>query len=436
MILQFWLISILLLIIACALLTMPFIRNYKNRQQGTRRNQLNRALYEIRLTELESDEEQDLIVDKEILRTELQHNLLDDVIDKETTGDYKKSKMLWLPAVLILVFGSYGLYSSVGAYQQVEQWQSVMARYPDLQNKLFNDQDNRPSEQDLRDLMLGLRTQLSKNGNDPDGWLLYSRLAMVFKETDVALDAIQKAYSLDPESLNIRMVYIQLKMQTGDPDLQNQAEYLLTELLKQYPNELEAWSMYAFMALEKQDYAAAIQRWEKMLTLVEANSAQAGTLRDSISYAKLQMEGAQTSNNGDSVMDNSTGVVTNPNNSIENQPAAMGVTYRVEISVDDNVIVPKNGFLFVYAQAVGGPPMPIAALKIKLPSFPATVELSDANSMMEGVKLSDYPNFIIKARISVDGNASNIAGQWQGQSESIAAGDKQNIQINVSKLIQ
>jgi len=109
MILQFWLASILLLIIASALMTVPFIRTYKNRQQGDRRNQLNRALYDIRLTELESDEAQDLIVDKEILRTELQHNLLDDVIDKETTADYKKSKMLWLPAVLILVFGSYGL---------------------------------------------------------------------------------------------------------------------------------------------------------------------------------------------------------------------------------------------------------------------------------------------------------------------------------------
>ncbi|HEY7866101.1 MAG TPA: c-type cytochrome biogenesis protein CcmI [Psychromonas sp.] len=436
MILQFWLASILLVIIASALLTLPFIRSYKNRQQGDRRNQLNRALYEIRLTELESDEAQDLIVDKEILRTELQHNLLDDVIDKETPENYKKSKMLWLPAVLILVLGSYGLYSSVGAYQQVDQWQSVMERYPDLQNKLFNDQDNRPSEQDLRDLMLGLRTQLSKNGNDPDGWLLYSRLAMVFKETDVALDAIKKASFLAPESLNIRLVDIQLKMQTGDPDLQNQAEYLLTQLLKEYPSELEAWSMYAFIALEKQDYTAAIQRWKKMQTLVEDNSPQADTLRDSIAYAQQQMKGAQTPNNVDNVMGNATGSVTDPDSSIENLPAAIGATYRIEISVDDKVKVPKNGFLFVYAQAVGGPPMPIAALKIKLPAFPAIIELSDANSMVKGVKLSDYPHFIIKARISVDGNASNSAGQWQGQSESIAAGEKENIKVNVNKVLK
>lgn len=433
MILQFWLASILLLIIASALLMLPFIRSYKNGQKGDRRNQLNRALYEIRLTELENDEAQDLIVDKEIFRTELQQNLLDDVIDKETTEDYKKSKMLWLPAVLILVLGSYGMYSSVGAYQEVEQWQSVMERYPDLQNKLFNDQENRPSEQDLRDLMLGLRTQLSQNGNDADGWLLYSRLAMVFKETDVALEAIKKASLLEPESLGIRLVDIQLKMQTGDSETQNQAEYLLTQVLREYPDELQAWSMYAFIALEKQNYAVAIQRWEKMQTFVENDSAQADSLRKSISYAKQQMKDEQMANDADSVMDNST---ANPNNSIENPPAAIGVAYQVEISVDDNVILPKDGFLFVYAQAVGGPPMPIAALKTKLPTFPVTIELSDANSMVKGVKLSDYPNFIIKARISVDGNASNSAGQWQGQSSAIAAGEEQNVKVLVSQLLE
>jgi len=427
MILQFWLASLMLVIIASALLMLPFIRSYKNRQQSDRRNQLNRALYEVRLTELEADEAQDIIVDKETLVTELQHNLLDDITDKTPRTLYRKSKMLWLPAVFILIFGSYGLYWSVGSYQQVEQWQSVMQRYPDLQNKLFNDRDNRPSEQDLRDLMLGLRTQLNKEANDADGWLLYSRLALVFKDNDSASDAITKAYRLDPKSIEIRLVYIQIKMQMGDPSSQNQAEYLLANLLKEYPNDLEAWSMYAFIALEKQDYATAIQRWQKMLTFVEQDSEQAVTLRSSIAYAKQQMEAPTVSDN--TAADNSA-------DSVVDTAAVIGETYQVEISVDDNAVIPKKGFLIVYAQAVGGPPMPIAAKKMNLPSFPVTVELSDANSMMEGIKLSDYPNFIIKARISVDGNVNNRAGQWQGESDAVAAGEKENIKVLVSQLLQ
>ncbi|HEY5716482.1 MAG TPA: c-type cytochrome biogenesis protein CcmI, partial [Psychromonas sp.] len=97
MILQFWLASILLVIIATALLTIPFIRSYKNQQQSDRRNQLNRALYDVRLAELEADEAQDIIADKKTLVTELQHNLLDDISDNKPRAVYTKSKMLWLP---------------------------------------------------------------------------------------------------------------------------------------------------------------------------------------------------------------------------------------------------------------------------------------------------------------------------------------------------
>ena len=427
MILQFWLASILLVIIASVLLLLPFIRSYKNEQKSDRRNQLNRGLYDVRLAELEADEAQDLIVDKKTLVTELQHSLLDDINDNAPRRVYKKNKMLWLPAVLVVIFGSYAMYWSVGAYQQVNNWQSTLERYPDLQKRLFNERDKRPSEQDLRDIMLGLRTQLSQQSNDADGWLLYSRLALVFKEVDTASEAIQKAYQLDSQSLDIRLVYIQMQMQNGDSYSKNQAELLLSKLLIDYPEALEAWSMYAFMALEKEDYATAIQRWQKMLTLVAENSQQAATLRDSIAYGQQQMKDAvQVSNNGGNQVDNLT-------NERGENITAIGDTYQVEIRVDDKVTIPENGFLFVYAQAIGGPPMPIAALKIPLSQFPVSVELSDANSMMAGVKLSDYPNFIIKARISADGNVNNKAGQWQGQSAEIAAGDKEPVQVLVSQ---
>ncbi|MGB5444281.1 MAG: c-type cytochrome biogenesis protein CcmI [Psychromonas sp.] len=429
MILQFWLASILLVVIACAMLTLPFLRRYKNDRQSDPRNQLNRALYDVRLAELEADEAQDIIVDKENLITELQHNLLDDISDDQPKAVYKNSKMLWLPAVFVMLFGSYAMYWSVGAYQQVNNWQSALQRYPDLQNRLFNDRENRPSEQDLRDIMLGLRTQLSQQNNDPDGWLLYSRLALLFRDSDAASDAINKAYQLDPSAIEIRLVYIQMKMQTGDPEYQQQAESLLNKLLQEYPNDLEAWSMYAFMALEKQDYATAILRWQKMLTLVAADSQQATTLRDSIAYAQQQLDSVETANNASRQVDN-------PDNSIEQNIVPIGKSYQVEISVDEKVIIPQNGFLFVYAQAVAGPPMPIAAIKMPLSSFPINVELSDANSMMEGVKLSDYPNFTIKARISAEGTVNNSTGQWQGQSEEIAAGDQDRVQVVVSELLQ
>ncbi|MEH6452193.1 MAG: c-type cytochrome biogenesis protein CcmI [Psychromonas sp.] len=433
MILQFWLTSILLLIITIAAVILFFVKANKKHDFNstqTSRNQLNKALYEIRLAEIESDDAQGVVRDKEKLINELQHNLLDDISDKDEAAMHKPQKWIWLPAVVVLLFGTIAMYWTIGAHQEVDNWQKTLDRYPALQAKLFSGQDARPTEQELRDLMLGLRTQLSVQTDDADGWLLYTRLSMVFKDAESALDAIKKAYQIDPESPDIRLVYIQLKMQMGDQYSLNQAKSLLQGLLTDYPNNLEAWSMSSFIALENDDFAGAIKGWEKMLTLVDANSEKADMLKGSIAYAEQQMINSGTAK---SMQEPEQKVVeqqaTSPKASVE----AVGQAYSVEIDISEQVNIPENGFLIVYAQSVGGPPMPIAALKMDLPTFPVIIELSDANSMMEGVKLSDYPEFIVKARVSVDGNVNNKAEQWQGESAKVKAGEVDKITLQISE---
>lgn len=424
MILQFWLGALLLLVFAVLVFITPFINTKKLAQSSIQnnemRNQLNKSLYDIRLAEVEADEAQGTITDKNKMIAELQYNLLDDISDFENKKQVNNSKLIWLPGLLILVLGSAVLYWSVGSYQQLENWQATLQRYPALKNKLLYDQNSRPTEQELRDIMLGLRTDLKLNPNNADGWLLYSRLGMVFKDSGMALDAIKKAYLLTPDSVDIRLVYIQLKMQQGDKYSQNRAESMVINLLKDYPQELDAWSIFAFMALEKQDFLGAIARWQQMLSLVDNNSEQAGIIRDSIAYAQSQM-------GRNEVVDS-----IKPVEQVK-EKAGISDIYQVQISLSKEVVVPENGFLFVFAQPVTGPTMPIAAVRLAISSFPVSVQLSDANSMMQGMKLSDYPEFIIKARISPDANISKSEGQWQGKSEIIQSGFDNKITILISE---
>ncbi|WP_413701333.1 c-type cytochrome biogenesis protein CcmI [Psychromonas sp. KJ10-10] len=354
MVIQFWLGAILLLIIASALFVIPFLTTKKrNISNDNNRNQLNRALYDVRINELEKDDEQGLLIDKEKIISELQHNLLDDINDQQQASTSHGNKLLWLPGLLLLTLGSLLTYWQIGAYQEVSKWEDSLQRYPALQEQLFSNSGNRPTEQDLRDIMLGLRTRLANDPSDADGWLLYSRLGMVFKDNELALDAITKAYQLNPSSVDILLVFAQLKMQTGDESSQQQAELMLEKLLIEKPTELQAWSMYAFMALERQDYPAAIKRWQQMLTLVDVSSEQAGMLRDSISYAEKQMQ-------GQSVAVNSAESEKVATVSQENTDSPI---YSVDVSVAEQVEIPESGFIIVYAQAVSGPQMPIARHK-------------------------------------------------------------------------
>lgn len=429
MIVQFWLGAILLLIIASTLFLIPFFvfKKRANSSSVDKRNQLNRALYDVRIGELEQDEQQGLLVDKDKIVLELQHILLDDINDEKVASNNNKSKLLWLPGLLLLIFGSVAMYWSVGAYQEVNDWQNTLQRYPALQNKLFNDSNARPSEQDLRDIMLGLRTHLASAPEDADGWLLYSRLGLVFKDTALALGAVEKAYALNPSSIDVVLVYAQLKMQTGEQAEQQQAERMLERLLIDNPTEIQAWSMYAFIALELQDYPAAITRWQKMLALIDDNSDQAGMLRDSISYAKKQMQPKS---------DDEVQLVTQANQQKQqnaNLDEAGEPIYRVNVSVADHVLVPESGFMIVYAQAVSGPKMPIAAIKFELRDLPVSIKISDANVMMQGIKLSDQSEFIIKARLSRSGDVMNKEGDWQGVSEVIKKGRLLPVNIKIAE---
>jgi len=435
MIVQFWLGAILLLIIASAIFVTPFLaakREAKNNTQD-KRNQLNRALYDIRLAELEQDDQQGLLIDKDKIVSELQHNLLDDISEEKITSTSNKGRLMWLPGLLLLTLGSAAMYWSVGAYQEVAKWEDTLQRYPALQDRLFNDPAVRPTEQELRDIMLGLRSKLANDSNDAQGWLLYSRLGMVFKDTALALDAIKKAYALDPKAKDIVLVYAQLKMQSGDEYAAQEAQQLLAEFLSTNPNELEAWSMYAFMALELQDFRAAITRWEKMLTLIDSSSEQAGMLRDSIDYAKKQIQSEQLEGNSST---SEAELNAQPAPPVEQEvllDEAGEAIYKINISVADNVLVPQSGFMIVYAQAVAGPKIPIAAVKLELSQLPVSVHLSDADAMMQGVKLSDQSEFVIKARLSHTGDVTRKEGDWQGTSSVIKKGQLAAINITITE---
>jgi cytochrome c-type biogenesis protein CcmH len=430
MTLQFTIAALLLLVIFCAVIIIHFVRSKPNQiMNQERRNQLNHELYDIRLQEVEQDVEQGVVLDKETMIAELQYNLLDDIDEvKDKQIKVKEveqgSQKIWVPGVLFLIVSSIALYWTVGAYKEVNDWQGALKRYPDIHQKLFEDNNTQPTEQELEDLMLGLRTHLANQPNDAQGWVLYSRLGRIFKDKDLAMGAIEKAVQASPTDVEIELEYIELKMKIGDEYEQATAEIMLKRLLQAHPDNYDAWSMFGFMALQQQDFTGAIERWQKMLILVTPNSDKAKTLNNSIAYAKQQL-----TLKGNAELDNLSVKATNNK---PNVPVVEGVSYEVNVNVSAQVDYTENSTLFVYAQAVNGPPMPIAAIKLPITEFPVNVVLSDANVMMQGLKLSDHKQFIIKARISANGSVNKDAGEWFGQSEVIKAGEGQviNIQIN------
>ena len=436
MILQLVIAALLLLILFSAVVVIHFIRNKANQASNQqRRNQLNHELYDIRVQEVEQDLDQGVVLDKDIMIAELQYNLLDDIDDAKSEGKSVKGNdaRIWIPGVVLLVLGSLALYWSVGAFKEVNNWQTSLKNYPEIHKKLFEDNDAQPSEQELQDLMLGLRTHLANKPDDAQGWVLYSRLGRIFKDKDLAMGAIEKAIQAAPNDVEIELEYIELKMKIGDEYEQANAESMLKQLLQKHPDNYDAWSMFGFMALQKQDFSGAIERWQKMLALIDPKSEKANMLNSSIAYAQQQLVLKKNpEQSGVAMQATSSAPAANTDNT-NSVITPIGIAYEVNVTLSKQVVYAKNSTVFIYAQAVNGPAMPIAAIKLPIITFPVKVVLSDANAMMQGIKLSDHDQFTIKARISDDGTVNKNTGQWSGKSNVIKAGEGQVINIEINE---
>ncbi len=156
-----WLSICILLLAAIALFLTSGWRAGKD--SSNQRDQLNKTFYRQRLTELEQDEQQGVVAERQEMITELQQTLLTDIPDQQhqvsrTTGRW----VLW-PGVVVLVVVTLGMYLKTGGLAQVMQWDQINSQYPQLRAQLMNPNDRSLSMQQLQEFAVGLRTSLQSD---------------------------------------------------------------------------------------------------------------------------------------------------------------------------------------------------------------------------------------------------------------------------------
>ncbi|MGL5538082.1 MAG: tetratricopeptide repeat protein, partial [Aeromonas veronii] len=313
--------------------------------------------------------------------------------------------LIWIPGVLVLLVVSLGLYYKLGSWQEVSRWQDASSRLGELSNRILVERDAQVTEQDLLDFTLALRTRLKDEPNDYRGWLLLGRLALDGNDPEMASEALERAYTLAPQKSLVAVPYAQALMMTGD---EAQADALLQAAIAQDPDNIEARSVYAFMALQKEDFQTALARWQAMLPLMEKGTPRYVMVERSMEYARAQLKqrGIEVTNSGAAKA-----------GAVEGQPLAVKEgEFPIHVTLAAGIQMPEDAHLFVFAVVPNGPPMPIAVKRIAGPTLPVTLSLGDGDAMMEGSKLAAYPELQFKARLSRGGNVMNKEGAFEGVS--------------------
>ncbi|OVZ74563.1 c-type cytochrome biogenesis protein CcmI [Yersinia intermedia] len=403
----FWLIVIILLVVAGALLVIPAMRQNQH-APATTRDELNKAIYQDRLSELAEDEAQGVVEQRPELIQELQQNLLTDIPQQPDEEISPINRWMLLPGVVILVVVAVGLYLKTGGLAQVQAWHQVEAQMPELRARVANERAQPLSTEEIARLGLGLRTSLQQDAGNVNDWMMLGRVGMALNNATTATQAFAKAYQLAPDNEDVRLGYAEVLTRSNDQQDNQLATQMLRTMVGQDHTNLRAMSLLAFNAFEQGDFKQAIGAWEVMLKLLPAGDSRIEVIKRSIQQAKTQA-GQET--------------------------ATLGI--EVSLSSDAAQKLPQQGTLII-SVTDGANPVPVAVKQLPLSRFPLSVALDDSNAMMPERLLSSLSQVNVRARISLDGTANPQAGDWFGESGVQGFGEKaqpQTINVQINKQI-
>jgi cytochrome c-type biogenesis protein CcmH len=182
-------------------------------------------------------------------------------------------------------------------------------------------------------------------------------------------------------------------------------------------------------AFARNDYAAAIGYWEKLLALSGDDQELADALRTGIAEARSRLgQKAAGTASGESKSAASKPVTEKPDATASagaNSTAAKldSVAGRVSLAPALAKSVAPDDMVFIFARAAEGPGMPLAVARVKVGDLPYRFRLDDSMAMTPARKISDFEQLVVGARVSPSGSATRSSGDLEGFSKVVTAGD-------------
>lgn len=417
----FWVISVLLLALAIFFIVMPLWRGNK-KNNAVQRDAANLDIFRDQIAEMDADLHNGLLTPElyEQGKQELQVRLLDEVGENQPPVTLVRNPLKVLAVVLslLLPLAAIGLYWKIGNPGALSP---QMARG----NESATGLGVMRSESALREL----EQKLASNPDNPEGWFILARSYSELERFSDAARAYDKLTKLVPNDAQLWADYADVLAMVHDQSLQGVPTKLLNKALELDPNNGKALALSGSAAMERGDYGMAVQYWENLLKLIPADTEDAKLVEGGIQQARSFMQ----LKNGKAPM------LAQPAPVEKQQAAASGGKERITgtVTLSDAVKAHANpdDTLFVLVRAAQGPKMPLAIVRKQVRDLPFQFSLDDSMAMSPQMKMSNFDQVVVIARVSKSGNAMPQPGDLQGMSATLKPG-KQGVKLSVDTLVQ
>ncbi len=400
----FWLAAAAITLIGLGFIILPLIRQTASAQVS--RMQVNKALYESKLEELQADLEQGLLDPSEYQQSEqeLQRSLLSDVTVSQRSSVTQQRSNLSMVILLTIALP----LSAILLYQQFTSY---------VANDEYNEQQKLAQQaQTIQQSIVDLEQRLQDQPDDLDGWKILGQSYVVMQQFDKAVEAYSQAAALsDYSDPDLLVLLAETSSFANDGVFGTIENALLEQALAVNPRHERALWYAGYAAYSVDDYQTAVVHWQTLLSLVPADR---NDVRDSLN--KFVDDAREKAG-------------------LEVAPKEQAVLPRildVQVSVAQGLAknYQASDTVFIYARAKNGPKMPLSLVRVPLSALPIKVELTEATSMLPNMNLRSFEQIEVLARISPSGQAISQAGDLI--SAAVSVDFSQHSQHELEVLIQ
>lgn len=386
---QFWIYSVLLLIVALLLLLVPVLRVRKDQAEEDR-TALNIALYEEHVAELEAQHANGALSAQQLVegRMEADRELLDDTDVGRPKQSANLGSTLPLIAALLVPVAAFGLYFHWGSSDKVALTLSL-----------------KEQPKTAEEMIVRLEETVRLQPDSVDAWYFLARSYMGEQRPKQAAQAYQKTIDLVGRQPDLLGQLAQALYFSNGSQWSAQLQALVDEALSQDPNEATSLGLVGIAAFEAQRYQEAINAWTQLSKGLDVQDPSYQAIQSGIERAR------------NALADNPQAAPA-ANSAVPSQPAEQNAespnAYRlmVDVSISEALVgqLAASDTVYVFVRSADGSPMPLAAKRLTVAELPARIVLTDTDSLMAQLKLSSVDQLKLQASISNTGDAMNA--QW------------------------
>jgi cytochrome c-type biogenesis protein CcmH len=391
----FYLAAAALVVVALVLLLRPWWRLGRGTGGTDALLALNTAIHRDRLVELERDHSNGTLSADDFAeaREELQRQLLDDTAATEVAVAATASRKGGIAIAILLPLIAVGLYALLGSPAAVL---SVTA------------QPQRATA-DMEQLAARLASKLEQNPDNPEGWSMLARSYASMGRWDEA----ERAYGRIGPDLNrnaeLLAEFAEMLVQKNN-GFDDRSRDLIGKALQLEPNNMLALFLGGGDAFSSGRYAQAAALWERLLPQLEAGSEDARMVEENLAKAR-ERGGVRP------------GAVAQQGAGKQAAKAtAKSVSGRVELAPALKGKANPDDVVFIFARAVNGPRMPLAAQRARVADLPLDFMLDDSQAVMQGATISSVDSVRVEVRVSKSGTANPGKGDLTGKSAAVKPG--------------